>query len=95
MKADAVVKEYVKRISDDDLSYLGIRYKQGLCGDKAEIALKLAEDEELDRWLSSSISADEWFEMVDSIGECVKSEYNRRLDDEDRRPKKKYFRREA
>ena len=93
MKADAVVKEYVKRISDDDLSFLGIRFKQNLIGDKVEIALKLAEDEEIDRWLASSASSDEWFEMVDAIGECVKSEYNRRWDDD--RPKKKYVKREA
>ena len=94
MKADAVVKEYVKRISDDELAFLGIRFKQSLCGDKSEIALKLAEDEEVDKWLSSSTSSVEWFEMVDAIGECVKSEYNRRWDESDR-PKKRYVRRDS
>ena len=56
MRADAVVKEYVKRLSQDDLSFLGLRFKQNLTGDKAEIANKLAEDEEIDKWLATSTS---------------------------------------
>ena len=89
MRADAVVKEYVKRLSQDDLSFLGLRFKQNLTGDKAEIANKLAEDEEIDKWLATSTCADEWFDMVDSIGDCVKQEYGRRADEEDdRRPRK-------
>lgn len=98
MKADAVVKEYVKRISDDDLAYLGIRFKQSLCGDTGAIAQKLSEDEEIDRWLSASTSADEWFEMLDVIGEQIKIEYNRRIDEEEqqeKRQRKKFYRRDA
>ena len=85
MKADAVVKEYVSRISNEDLAYLGIRFKQNLCGDMTEIALKLAEDEVIDRWLGASHGADEWFRMIDVIGECVKMEYSRRLEESDRK----------
>ena len=96
MKVEMVVKEYVKRISNDDLAYLGIRFKQDMCGDKAEIALKLAQDAEVDQWLATSKSADEWFEMVEYIGDCVKIEYNRRVGDEadEKRPRRKSFRRE-
>ena len=95
MKADAVVKEYVKRISDDDLAYLGIRFKQSLCGDRADIALKLAEDEDIDRWLSTSSGADEWFDMLEAISEQIKLEYSRRSEEEDqRKPRRKGPRRD-
>jgi hypothetical protein len=89
MKAEVIVKEYVKRISDEDLSFLGVRFKQNLCGDGVEIANKLAEDFEIDDWLSTSCSGEEWFEMIDLIADYVKSEYSRRVDDGDSKRRKR------
>lgn len=89
MKAEVIVREYVKRISNDDLSYLGVRFKQNLCGDGVDIANKLAEDAEIDKWLSTSGSSEEWFEMVDVIADHVKSEYSRRIDDGETKRRKR------
>lgn len=94
MKVDVIVKEYVKRISDDDLAYLGLRFKQDLFGDKAEIAEKVSKDAEIDSWLAASTSTEELFSMIDVIGAHVKSEYARRIEaneeeDKDKRYKKR------
>lgn len=89
MKAEAIVREYVKRLSDDDLMYLGVRFKQNLFGDKADVAEKLSQDEEIDRLLSTSTCSEELFAMFDLVAACVKMELNRREGDEDEKKHKK------
>jgi hypothetical protein len=77
-KLDLMLKEYVSRISSEDLKYLSVRYMQMLFGDRAEIVEKLALDKEVDRWLSCATSADEFFDMVDYAGGHVLRENKRR-----------------
>lgn len=91
MKTDVVVKEYVKGLSDNELTFLGARFKQNLCGDKEEIIRKLSENKDVDQWLATSSSANEFFDMLDVVGECISAEYSYRFDDE-RRQKKKFRR---
>jgi hypothetical protein len=77
-KADVTLKEYVKQLSDDSLYFLSVRFSQVLCGDRAEIADFLSTNRMMDNWLSGAISAEEWFNMVDSIGDYVKKEISKR-----------------
>lgn len=73
-----VLKSFAKRLSDDDLSYLRIRFKQNLCGDLSEIANFLAKDAEVDAILKETSNAEEWFQMIDYIGDVIEKEYNHR-----------------
>jgi thiamine biosynthesis protein ThiC len=71
---DSFVKEYVQRLSEDDLTYLQTRFQQKLAGDAAQIADYLSRNREIDRWLASARSNREWFEMFEYVGQTVQRE---------------------
>lgn len=77
---DTMLKEYVRRLSDDDLRYLFSRYSQLLCGDRAEVLNFLSQTKDLDRWLAGAGSSFELFNMVDELGELVTEAYNDRFE---------------
>lgn len=76
---DTYLKEYAKKLSNDDSAYLGIRYLRNLFGDRAEIANFLSKNSEIDVWLKGANDADEWFNMVDMVGEHVVKDYKKRV----------------
>ena len=78
MKADALLREYVGNLSDNDLQYLYIRYQQRLITDIEEIITFLSKDKSVDKWLSTAPDVDDLFEMVDSVGAFVGKELNAR-----------------
>ena len=78
--SDSILMEYVKKLSDDDLSWLRIRSKQDVAGDKAEIATFLSKDRDVDRWLQTAANADEFFNMLDQVAYHFQQENNRRND---------------
>jgi len=79
-KSDSFLKEYVSKLSDDDLGFLNVRFKQNMFGDRADIANLVSRDQSVDRWLSNATNADDWFNKVESVGEYVHSERSRRED---------------
>jgi hypothetical protein len=88
-KPDTLIREFVRRISDEDLRFLNSRFRQNLEGDRASIANLLSQDKEMDRWLASALSANEWFGMLDLIGPQVSKEWKRRMSmskERDKRP---------
>ena len=78
-KDDVIVTEYVRKLSDEDLSFLGGRFKQRLSGDMADVARILSKDHDIDKWLSGANSGSEWFEMVERIDAAVKTEQEARF----------------
>ena len=78
-KDDVIVTEYVRKLSDEDLSFLGGRFKQRLGGDMADVAKVLAKDADIDKWLSGANSGSEWFDMVEKIDDTVKTELEHRF----------------
>ena len=78
---DTMLKEYVRRLNDDDLRYLFSRYSQLLCGDRADAINFLSQAKDVDRWLSSASSSFELFNMVDELGELVTEAYNAKFED--------------
>lgn len=78
---DSMLKEYVRRLNDDELRFLFSRYSQLLCGDRAEVVDFLSQTKDIDRWLSSATSSFELFNMVDEVGELVSEIYNGRFED--------------
>lgn len=77
-KPDTLVREYVRRLSDDDLHNICTRLSQHVAGDWAECAMIFERDKEINRWLLSANGADEWFDMVDSIGQAAGIEMENR-----------------
>lgn len=86
-KIENVLKEFVRKLSDEDLRYLSVRSTQSLSGDKAELAEFLAKERSIDNWLSSASSCVEWFDMVDMVGDFVKKENSRRYGDDNKSSK--------
>jgi hypothetical protein len=93
-KPEVMLKEYVGRLSDDDLSYLNMRLSQKLCGDLSDGLNILQKNSEVDKWLCTAASAQQFFEMVDIIADYVDKESKRRVvprekKDKDRRPRER------
>lgn len=80
MKANSLVlKEYVARLTNEDLDYLYSRTTQLFCGDRAEVVSYLSQYREIDRLLSATNSSDELFDIIDEIGTLVAEENKKRL----------------
>ena len=77
-KPDTLVREFVRRVSDEDLRFLNTRFRRLVEGDRAEIANAISQDKEMDRWLSTAESAEEWFTMLDSVSFHINKELRRR-----------------
>jgi len=77
-KSNVILSEYVRKLSDEDLYFLGSRFKQNLSGDVAAITLLIQRDQSVDKLLSGASGAAEWFEMFDEVGRYVKEEYGHR-----------------
>jgi hypothetical protein len=77
-KQTAVVKEYVRRLSDDDLNMVVERLTQPICGDRADVSLIFEKDKEIDKWLCQAKGAEEWFDRVDSIQDQAVAELDKR-----------------
>lgn len=73
-----MVKEYVRRLSDDDLNVIVERLTQVVCGDRADVSRFFEKDKDLDKWLCQAKSAFDWFDRVDSIEEQAILEQGRR-----------------
>lgn len=95
MKTENIVREYVRRLSDEDLKNISSRLTQNLSGDKAEVADMLSRSSDVDKWLKSANSSDEFFDMMDEIEREVNFEFQKRNEKEksdrkDDKSKRKY-----
>jgi len=70
-KIPSSVKEYVQNLSDSDLNHLVQKSIQKLGGDYADMAYSFQRNREVDDWLRGAKSAEDWFDMVDLIGETA------------------------
>jgi hypothetical protein len=84
---ETIVKEYVRRLSDDELNFIIERATQPVCGDRADISTLFEKDKEIDRWLSQSGGAFEWFDRVDLIETHAIAEQNKRQKSEGKEKK--------
>lgn len=74
-----LVKEYCSRLSEEVLQTIVSLLPQTIAFDRALACEILQQDKEIDRWLSHSINADDWFTRVDSIGEAAAAEIETRI----------------
>lgn len=79
-KNDSLVREYVQRLSDEDLTFLSTRFSQRLSGDMAQVSDYLSRNKEMDKWLGSAKNISEWYEMYDAVAAGVNKEITKRAD---------------
>jgi hypothetical protein len=72
------VREFAKKLSDDDFRYLHIRLTYRVGPDVGEAVEFLQKFSELDQWFDLTKSASELFDMVDSVDFAIQSEAKRR-----------------
>ena len=77
-KPEVILKECVVKLSETQLDFLNVRFQQRLFGDIPECLDLISKLPELDRWLASAQSSDEFFEMVDKVADQVLKEFNKR-----------------
>ena len=89
-KVDMFLRDFVRKMEDNELQRLGMYFKQNLCGDKRRICEVLSSNPEMDRWLANSIDTPDLWDMVGLVGEYVREEYRYRLGlEEDRRERRR------
>ena len=71
---DTYLKEYCHRLSDDNLKFLAQRLTQRLLGDTAEVIDFLSSAKEMDRWLSSASSSQDFYGMLDTLQSFIEKE---------------------
>lgn len=76
----AELKEYVGKLSDEDLSFLYSRFTQRLSGDLPDALEIVSKTPEVDRWLASAASSEEFYVLVDQLTEYIEKEKKRRED---------------
>jgi hypothetical protein len=75
---DTYLKEYCQRLSDENLKFLSQRFTQKLLGDTAEALDFLSSTREIDKWLSSAASCDDFYEMLESLQSIIEKEDEKR-----------------
>lgn len=80
-KSDLVLKEYVSRLSDENINFLQTRFEQNRAGDLADCLDFMSRNQDMDRLLCSALSVDEFYSVVDQIVEYVRKETMKREKD--------------
>jgi len=77
-RTDTIIREYSKKLSDDNLLEINAKLSQNLCGDMASVAYIFSQDKSVDYMLSTASSSDEWYNLIDLLGEGIKKEGQKR-----------------
>lgn len=72
------IKEYARKLSDDDLYFVTTRLSQRVGADVAEVVEFMQRHQDVDHWLSSSKDANDFFDMIDAIDNIIENEFKRR-----------------
>jgi hypothetical protein len=86
-KFTEVVKEYGRKLSDADLRYLLQRFHQRIGEDVAEAVEFLQKSSDIDSWLSTAKSANDFFDMTDTIDNILQGESRKRFNSYDSKDK--------
>jgi hypothetical protein len=78
-KPDTLLREYVQRLSDDNLKWVTGRLTQRLTGDIPEALDFFSAAHDVDRWFASAKSCWELFDMVDLMQRYTDKEYAKRF----------------
>jgi hypothetical protein len=74
-----IVKEYARRLNDDDLHFVGIRLNQRSGGDVGEAVEFMQKNPDIDKYLASATNADAFFDMLDLLDSHIQTEAKKRF----------------
>jgi hypothetical protein len=77
-KTASLVREYVRELSVENLSDIVQKWSQKLSRDYADLAYFFQKNRPIDELLRGAQSAEEWFDLVDFIGEAANRELKNR-----------------
>ncbi len=80
-KIDYVLKNYVEKLSVDNLRYLHLRLEERVGEDLAEALNFVSSCQDIDKWLSLAKSSDELYDLIDTMNEYVAREARKRVPD--------------
>lgn len=80
-KVDTMLKEYVARLTVDNLKFLSGRLSQRIGGDLAEAIDTMANCNDLDKWFGSAHTCNEFYDMIDKVQEYIDRELHKRFPD--------------
>lgn len=76
-KLEIAIKEYVSKLSEDDLQFVHSRCNQLLFNDRPDVLNFMSKHKDMDRILTSIESAEELFDCIDLIGSVTQKEIKR------------------
>lgn len=77
-KAEVLVKEYVGRLTDENVFFLHSRITQRYANDLSEALEFVSKANDVDKWLCSASSAHEFYSMLDKLEEQLEKEVAKR-----------------
>jgi len=73
------VREYARKLNDDDLRFLDLYLSRRVGADVAEAVEFLQHNSEIDRWLSLCKDGTDFFDMLDQVNAGLQVEANKRF----------------
>lgn len=80
-KTELVLREYVSKLPFESLKYLADRFAERIGPDLAEATELCSKHPDIDRFLSSASTYEEFWNALDEIAKYVEKEYARRTPD--------------
>ncbi len=80
-KPETILREFVSRLSLDNLKYLNMRLNQRIGSDMSEAIDLMAGSQDVDKWLATARTCDDFYDMVDLAQSYVERELHRRAPD--------------
>lgn len=77
-KVDAILKDYVAKLTPDNLKFLSVRLNDRISGDLGEALDVLSANHDVDKWLKTAKSSNDFFDMLDKVKEYVDRDINKR-----------------
>lgn len=74
-----VLKEYTRRLSDDEIKFLNMRFSNKLSGDEAEAIDFISRNEEMNKFLGSASNSSDFFEILNQIDAYIQQETKKRF----------------
>jgi hypothetical protein len=72
------IKEYSRKLSDDDLYFIATRLAQRVGSDVGDVIEFMQRNQDVDYCLSGSKDANDFFDMIDAIDNIIQNEFKRR-----------------
>jgi predicted transcriptional regulator len=76
---DVFIKDYVNKLSEDDLKLLFSRMSEKLSGDYAEAINFLDKTNEFSKWFHSAKSSNDLYDMLDKTFKFIEKEHGKRF----------------